>query len=107
MTMAIHPESGAMRCPICRAAQPWSDTCRRCGGDLSLLVQTTRAAGHARREALAALSAGDSTTALAHAEQAHELEPGEATRRLLLACRLATAFTEALAAPSSHTAPPQ
>ena len=107
MTMAIYPEASAMRCPICRATQPWSDTCRRCGGDLSLLVQTRRAAHHARREALVALRAGDTTTALTHAERAHELEPGEATHRLLLACRLATAFTEALAPPSNHTDEPE
>ena len=47
-----------LRCPTCGATQVWSDTCRRCRCDLSLLHDALRGVGQLRRACLAALGDG-------------------------------------------------
>jgi hypothetical protein len=79
-----------LRCPTCNAEQPWSDDCRRCRCDLSLLHDTLRAAEHSYQAALRLYSEGRVAEALPAARQAYELEPQEATRRLWAVCALRT-----------------
>ena len=43
-------------CPVCRAAQAWSDSCRRCRCDLRLLRRADAACRQARQQALLASS---------------------------------------------------
>ncbi len=40
-------------CPVCRAAQAWSDSCRRCRCDLGLLRRADEARRQARQQAIA------------------------------------------------------
>jgi hypothetical protein len=47
------------RCPVCRAAQPLRQTCRRCQADLSLVVRARRRLAYLRQQQAQALSAGD------------------------------------------------
>ena len=85
-----------MRCPVCRADQPWSGTCRRCGADLSLLQAVARDGKRARQQALDALRAGNMALAWRWAQQAHTVHPDEASRRLLAAVRLATGLGQTI-----------
>jgi hypothetical protein len=81
--------SGAeMRCPVCRAAQPWSDACRRCKCDLGLLRSAMAALEHHRLQCLSNLRQARWPEALHHARQAHDLCPNEDTTRLLAVCHL-------------------
>lgn len=77
-----------LRCPTCGARQGRSDTCRRCKGDLRLLVAALESYDDHRRRSLAALTAGRLETALHHAECCHDLRPGPESRRLRAVCRL-------------------
>ena len=83
---AISPD--AVCCPACRARQEWSDTCRRCKCDLTLLRRTVAACWQARRRSLAALRAGRLTEALEAARQQHDSCPGADSARLLAVCHL-------------------
>ncbi len=47
------------RCPVCRASQSLSDTCRRCRADLKLVVSAYRRLAYIQRERDAVRSAGD------------------------------------------------
>ena len=44
------------RCPTCRNVQPWSDECRRCGTDLSLLRRLAEESARLHRVLRAALA---------------------------------------------------
>jgi hypothetical protein len=77
-----------MRCPACRAVQPWSDACRRCKCDLSLLHGAMAVAEEHRLHSLNELRRARWPQALHHARQAHDLCPGEDTARLLAVCHL-------------------
>ena len=56
MTGCAHEDE--FTCPVCRAAEPISDTCRRCRSDLRMVRGVRRAARAARRQALLHLAAG-------------------------------------------------
>ncbi len=49
----------AFRCPVCRASQVLSDTCRRCRADLNLVARAYRRLDYLKRERDAARSRGD------------------------------------------------
>ena len=71
------------RCPTCRAEQPWSDTCRRCKCDLSLLHRAVRVYKHNYRRCLGELAAGRTAAALAAARQCYAIKPTPTAARLL------------------------
>lgn len=75
-----------LNCPTCGAEQPWSETCRRCKCDLSLLTQALRARRSAHQRCLRRLRAGDLNGALAAARRCAALLPDERARRLLAIC---------------------
>ena len=83
--------AGHMRCPVCRAAQAWAQTCRRCRADLSLLTALAGRRERLHAEALRALHEGNVIQAFRRAQQVHRIQPDAASRRLLLACRMAGA----------------
>jgi hypothetical protein len=78
------PESSPkLRCPTCGAAQAWSDTCRRCRSDLSLLHQALRGVQSLRRECLAALRDGRYDEAVEAARRCCRLDASRENRHLL------------------------
>jgi hypothetical protein len=80
-TAPIDPET--VRCPTCRAMQPWSDLCRRCKSDLRLLREFAEAYEQSRRACLDHLRHGRHREARAAANRCLELFPDPASRRLL------------------------
>ncbi len=78
-----------VRCPTCRALQEWSDQCRRCRCDLSLLRAACSAHQDHRRSCILHLDAGQPDLALGHALRCHDLHPGADSLRLLALCALA------------------
>ena len=76
-------DAQTVRCPTCRAAQEWSDTCRRCKTDLRLIRETAAAYFESRRECLLHLAAGRPVAALRAARRCCELHPDVEARRLL------------------------
>ena len=104
-----------MRCPICRAEQEWSDSCRRCRGDLRLL--------RACRDRLAELALGcfqalaENRPAEAHrlASELLALDPSLESQRLFAASAFANgdyaaavrAASAALAAEASANESPR
>lgn len=77
------PDAATVRCPTCRAAQPWSDTCRRCQSDLRLLRAVAGAYRRSRRACLRHLRDGHPRAAWRAARHAHALVPSAEARRLL------------------------
>lgn len=77
-----------LRCPTCGAVQEWSDTCRRCRCDLSLLRAAAEAAAVCRRRCLAALRRQCPEAALQHARRLYALDAGPSSARLLAVCLL-------------------
>ena len=75
------------RCPTCNAQQAWSDECRRCKCDLSLLHRLWRRGRALRSACLRELRAGRPAQALPYAQQYCFLGPEDAPR-LLAACYL-------------------
>jgi len=87
------------RCPACQAEQAWSDACRRCQCDLTLLRATAASWERRRRGCLAHLRRGETAAALAAAEACWRIAPNAPARRLLTVCRLlASDWPGALAA---------
>jgi len=85
-----------MRCPTCNAQQAWSDECRRCKCDLSLLHRLWRRGRGLRTACLRRLRAGRPAEALPYAQQYRFLDPEDASR-LLAACHLLSGnWTQAL-----------
>jgi hypothetical protein len=82
------PLTGEMRCPTCKARQEWSDTCRRCQSDLTLLYESAQAQWQLRRTCLLHLRAGHSADALVAARQSFSLNPSSESARLLAVCHL-------------------
>lgn len=78
-----------IRCPTCRAAQPWSDACRRCKCDLRLLRGVEQAWQKSRALCLAALRDGRARQARAHARECVRLRNDDDSQRLLSVCALA------------------
>lgn len=79
---------GQMRCPTCNAQQPWSDQCRRCQCDLSLLRQFRRTCQSQRRLCLRQLRGGRPDLALQHARRYAALAGAQEATPLLAACLL-------------------
>ena len=77
-----------MRCPTCNARQAWSDECRRCKCDLSLLRQSWRAGEAQRRRCLGQLRAGQPEGALHHARRYAIIAGAAKASRLLGVCHL-------------------
>ena len=82
------PEADTFACPVCRAVQAWSDTCRRCRCDLRLLCQAEEARRSARQGVLLHLHAGRWADAQRAARTYHDLQPDADSRRLLAVCCL-------------------
>ncbi len=78
-----------VRCPTCRALQEWSESCRRCRCDLSLLRAACSTHQDHRRNCILQLDAGQPDLALGHALRCHDLQPGTDSLRLLALCALA------------------
>jgi hypothetical protein len=72
-----------MRCPTCGAKQAWSDSCRRCRSDLSLLHQALRCAQHLRRACLTALRHGRYDEAVQAAYRCCQWDSSQESRHLL------------------------
>jgi hypothetical protein len=90
MTESTHHNAveAEMSCPTCHARQPWSDECRRCKCDLTLLRQFRLAAETQRRQCLRELSAGRPAAALVRASRFANLVGGAPATRLLAVCHL-------------------
>ena len=78
-----------VRCPTCRALQEWSESCRRCRCDLSLLRAACSTHQDHRRNCILHLDAGQPDLALGHALRCHDLHPDADSLRLLALCALA------------------
>ena len=83
--MATHDpiDPQTVRCPTCRASQPWSDNCRRCKSDLRLLRDFAGGYERTRRECLDHLRLGRLREARDAARRCFELSPDAGSRRLL------------------------
>jgi len=80
----------SLRCPTCNAAQAWSDECRRCKSDLSLLRRVIQSRQQFCEFALHAIREQRYFAALDAAQRAHELYPDTNSRRLLASCQMLT-----------------
>jgi hypothetical protein len=80
--------NGEVRCPTCGVLQDWSDACRRCKCDLTLLRRVMEAAEASRRRCLCALRGGRTAEALRHARRWYALCPDRSAARLLAVCHL-------------------
>jgi hypothetical protein len=78
----------SLRCPTCRAEQPWSDTCRRCKCDLRLLRELAEVYAATRKRCLVSLRENQLEAALEQAKQGFILHAGADSRRLLATCEL-------------------
>ncbi len=78
----------SLRCPTCRAEQPWSDTCRRCKSDLRLMRELTDEYAATRLLCLANLHQNQIGAALEQARQCVALCADADSRRLLAVCEL-------------------
>jgi hypothetical protein len=88
-----------MSCPTCKARQEWSDECRRCKCDLSMLHQVWMSGRQLRQRCLCALRNDQLPAARAFAERYASLLPSDDAFRLLAVCHLlASDWPAALAA---------
>jgi hypothetical protein len=83
-----HAMQEAMCCPTCSAQQAWSDQCRRCKCDLSLLREWYSAGETERRQSLRQLRAGRPSQALRHARRYARIAGAQKASRLLAVCHL-------------------
>ena len=81
-------DSKSMRCPTCRAVQPWSDACRRCKCDLRLLRRAAWAYEQSRAACLAAVNDGQLDDAIHWASECLRIQPDFDARRLTAVCYL-------------------
>ena len=90
MTQATtrHVDSQEMICPTCSARQVWSDECRRCKTDLTLLGQVWQTAEAERRRCLRELSSGRPRQALRYARRYAAVVGHAEASRLLGVCEL-------------------
>lgn len=84
----LRSEADELRCPTCGARQVWSDTCRRCKCDLSLVHQVQRRLRTLRRRCLSQLRDQQLEASLDTAKQCCELSAEAANTRLLALCHL-------------------
>lgn len=75
-------------CPTCGTEQEWSDTCRRCRCDLTLLRAVEKVRREHRRRCLLLLRAGRLTEALQQARRGYALCADQRSARLLAVCHL-------------------
>jgi len=95
--MTAIPAEENLVCPVCRAVQKPSETCRRCRCDLRLVLCVQGAARDARRQALLHLARHRWAEAFHAAQTFHAIQPGADSRRLLAVCCLLSGdFREAL-----------
>ena len=87
----LRSETGELRCPTCGARQAWSDTCRRCKCDLSLLHQLQQRLRLLRRRCLSQLRDRRLDGALDTARRCYQLSTDAASARLLALCYLLNA----------------
>jgi hypothetical protein len=80
------PEPSSMCCPTCRAKQAWSDTCRRCGSDFTLLRRFAARARWYREQCLLAIHTSDDKTAADYARALYDLTPDASAAKLLAVC---------------------
>jgi hypothetical protein len=78
----------SLRCPTCRAEQPWSDICRRCKSDLRLLREVAAEYAAIRMLCLIKLNRNQVVAALEQARQCVALCADADSRRLLAVCEL-------------------
>jgi len=83
-----HTTNESLNCPTCGARQQWSDECRRCRCDLSLLHDIWREGENAKRNCLIHLRGGDIRNALQAAQRGAAINPNDDTKRLLAICYL-------------------
>ena len=84
----LRSEAGELRCPTCGARQVWSDTCRRCKCDLSLLHQVQQRQRTLRRCCLSQLRDQRLKESLETAKRCYELSAEAGNARLLALCHL-------------------
>ncbi len=77
-----------MLCPACNARQAWSDECRRCKCDLSLLRRFQRTCATHHRRCLQALDDGHPDQALHHARRYAALVGKTPDAHLVAVCHL-------------------
>jgi hypothetical protein len=77
-----------MRCPVCKAENGEGPTCRRCKGDLSLLVNLERQRERLLASAAESLRAGRFDEARVAARGAQELRRGPDSARLIATASL-------------------
>ena len=88
MTPPLPPDPDTVRCPTCRASQPWSDSCRRCQSDLRLLRCFASSYHRLRRSSLQSIRSGDPRSARLAARACLDLCPSDDALRLLAVCSL-------------------
>ncbi|MDY0310927.1 MAG: hypothetical protein RBR20_02275 [Desulfobacterales bacterium] len=76
------------RCPVCRANLKDGESCRRCGADLTRLIQIETAARSHYQAAVEAFSRDDFGAMYTHAREAAAKRDSPATRRLLACATL-------------------
>jgi hypothetical protein len=64
------------RCPVCRASQTLSETCRRCRADLRLIVRARRRLEYVLRLQAEAVAHGDGEREQLLADEPRWLAPG-------------------------------
>ncbi len=72
-----------VRCPTCRAVQPWSDTCRRCRCDLRLLREVVESYRQTRRRCLLEFRAGRAREVVRLAQRCEQLRADDESQRLV------------------------
>ena len=77
-----------MCCPTCNARQAWSDECRRCKCDLSLLRQYRQVCEAQRHRCLRELRAGRPKRALRHANRYAKMVGSAEASQLMAVCHL-------------------
>ena len=96
--IAEPPTRGQVRCPAYGAWQEWSDACRRCRCDLTLLRRAAVTIARSRRRALRALRAGRPAAAVRHARRWYAPAASAEAARLLAVCYLLAGNCPAAAA---------
>lgn len=80
--------AAGLRCPTCGARQEWSDACRRCQADLTLLRGLVEEYDRNRRLCLRHLAEGRPDEALARARRCLVLRADAEAARLVAVCSL-------------------
>jgi hypothetical protein len=65
-----------LRCPVCRATQPWQDSCRRCRADLELVVRAHRRVAFLQSQREQARACGDDSQERTITAELNWLAPG-------------------------------